>query len=103
VVGFNTGSRGKVPGKTCEKIAMMMMMMMIIIIIIIIINRVIITIHLHRDRKRIIGVSIANDKIVVKKEVDVLEYKALLIEIQRVWNVKETSIITGVTGSLLRI
>jgi hypothetical protein len=25
VVGFTIGSRGKVPGKTCEKIAMMMM------------------------------------------------------------------------------
>jgi hypothetical protein len=37
VVGFTIGLKGKVPGKTCEKIAkmtMMMMMMMMIIIII---------------------------------------------------------------------
>jgi hypothetical protein len=38
VLGFTIGSRGKLPGKTHEKITMktMMMMMMIIIIIIII-------------------------------------------------------------------
>jgi hypothetical protein len=29
-VGFTTGSKGKVPGKTGEKIAMMMMMIIII-------------------------------------------------------------------------
>jgi hypothetical protein len=36
VVGFTIVSRGKVPGKTCGKIAIMMMMIVIIIIIIII-------------------------------------------------------------------
>jgi hypothetical protein len=33
VVGFTTGSREKVPGKTCEKIAMMIIIIIIIIII----------------------------------------------------------------------
>jgi hypothetical protein len=33
-VGFTNGSRGKVPGKTCEKIAMMTIIVIILIIII---------------------------------------------------------------------
>jgi hypothetical protein len=33
VVGFTIGSRGKVPGKACENIAMMTIIIIIIIII----------------------------------------------------------------------
>jgi len=75
---------------------MMMMMMMIIIIIIII-----------RDNEKgtymLIKVAISGDRNVIKtKAENILKYKELTIEIQRMWNVKTKVIpvIIGATGTI---
>jgi len=50
----------------------------------------------------LIDVAIPGDRNVIKKEAEkILKYKDLLIEIQRVWNVKAKviAVITGATGS----
>ena len=77
------------------------MMMMIIIIIMIIINIII------RDHEKgtymLIDVAISGDRNVIKKEAEnILKYKELTIEIQRMWNVKTKVIpvITGATGTI---
>ena len=51
----------------------------------------------------LIGVAIPGDRNVIKKgAVKVLKYKDLIIEIQRMWNVKAEviSVITGATGTI---
>ena len=77
---------------------MMMMMMMIIIIIIIIIIR-----DNEKGTCMLIDVAISGDRNVIKKEAEnILKYKDLTIEIQRMWNVKakEMPVITGATGTV---
>ena len=51
----------------------------------------------------LINVEIAGDRNVIKKEAEkILKYKDLIIEIQRMWNVKANVIpvITGATGTV---
>jgi hypothetical protein len=51
----------------------------------------------------LIDVAISGDRNVIKKEVEeVLKYKDLTIEIQRMWNVKTkvTVVIIGATGTI---
>jgi len=51
----------------------------------------------------LIDIAISGDRNVVKKEADnILKYKNLTIEIQRMWNVKTkvTPVITGATGTI---
>jgi hypothetical protein len=51
----------------------------------------------------LIDVAIPGDRNVIKKEVEkILKYKDLIIEIQRMWNVKTqvTPVITGATGTI---
>ena len=91
------------------------MMMMMIIIIIIIIAQTDRTIPnnrsdmIIRDNEKgtcmLIDVAISGDRNVIKKEAEkILKYKALTIEIQRMWKVKTRVIpvIIGVTGTILK-
>jgi hypothetical protein len=51
----------------------------------------------------LIDVAIPGDRNVIKKEAEkILKYKALIIEIQRMWNVKTkvTPVIIGATGTI---
>ena len=51
----------------------------------------------------LIGVTIPEDRNIIKKEAEkILKYKDLIIEIQRMWNVKTKVIpvITGATGTI---
>jgi len=51
----------------------------------------------------VIDVAISGDRNVIKKEAEnILKYKDLIIDIQRMWNVKAKLIliITGVTGTI---
>jgi hypothetical protein len=51
----------------------------------------------------LIDVAIPGDRNVIKKDAEnILKYKDLIIEIQRMWNVKTnvTPVITGATGAI---
>ena len=52
--------------------------------------------------KVLIDIAISGDSNVIKKEAEILKYKDLTTEIQRMWNVKEKVIpvITQATGSI---
>ena len=50
----------------------------------------------------LINAAIPGDRNVIKKEVEILKYEDLIIEIQRMWNVKAKviQVITGATGTI---
>jgi hypothetical protein len=49
----------------------------------------------------LIDVSILGDRNVIKKEAEIFKYKDIIIEIQRMWNVKvRISVVIGATGTI---
>jgi hypothetical protein len=59
--------------------------------------------HNEKGTCMLIAIAIAGDRNVTKKEAEkILKYKDLIIEIQRVWNVKTkmTPVIIGATGTI---